>query len=113
MTTFTAERLAEYNGENGKPIYISVKGVVYDCTSGAGFYGPGKGYAVFAGREASRPLGKMKISAEEANAGWSNLTPEHLKTLDEWFAKFESKYPVVGKFEPDAEFEARGNCFEG
>lgn len=111
MKKFTAKDLAAFCGENGKPIYVSVKNKVYDCTSGAAFYGPGKAYSVFAGREASRCLGKMLISEEEANANWDDLTPEHMQTLNEWDAKFESKYPIVGTFEPDDEFFARQKLF--
>lgn len=111
MKKFTAKDLARFTGENGKPIYVSVKNKVYDCTGGAAFYGPGKAYAVFAGRECSRCLGKMLISDEEANANWDDLSPEHMQTLNEWEAKFGSKYPVVGTFEPDDEFFARQKRF--
>jgi membrane-associated progesterone receptor component len=111
MRKFTSNDLTRFRGENGGPIYVSVKNKVYDCTSGAAFYGPGKTYAVFAGREASRCLGKMLISDEEANANWDDLLPEHMQTLNEWDAKFESKYPIVGTFEPDEEFFARQKLF--
>ncbi|CAM44456.2 conserved hypothetical protein [Leishmania braziliensis MHOM/BR/75/M2904] len=107
VKSFTAQELAKFTGENGKPIYMSVKGKVYDCTSGAAFYGPGNSYAVFAGKEVSRCLGKMLISDEEANANWDDLAPEHMQSLDEWAAKFDSKYPVIGMFEPDEEYYVR------
>lgn len=110
--SFTAESLAEFNGEGDGPIYISVKGVVYDCTSGADFYGPGKPYAIFAGKEVSRSLAKMDISDVEANAGWNNLTPEHLETLQSWVNKYKEKYPVVGVFAPDPGFMDRAQRFE-
>lgn len=109
--TFTAEELEKFTGENEGPIYISVKCKVHDCSPGRNFYGPGGPYAVLAGKEASRSLGKMLINDAEANAGWENLSEEHLQTLDEWAAKFDSKYPVVGQFSPDAEFTARGQLF--
>ncbi|KPI89367.1 hypothetical protein ABL78_1493 [Leptomonas seymouri] len=111
MKKFTAKELANFKGENGGPIYVSVKNKVYDCTSGAAFYGPGKAYAVFAGLEVSRCLGKMLISDEEANANWDDLLPDHMQTLNEWADKFESKYPVIGTFEPDDEFYARQKMF--
>ncbi|CAG9584232.1 conserved hypothetical protein [Leishmania major strain Friedlin] len=107
MQSFTAAELAQFTGENGTPIYMSVKGKVYDCTDGAAFYGPGNSYAVFAGKEVSRCLGKMLISDEEANVNWDDLTPEHMQSLDEWAAKFDSKYPVIGTFVADEEYYAR------
>lgn len=110
--TFTAESLAEFNGENGRPIYISVKCVVYDVTKGADFYGPGKSYGVFAGKEVSRCLGKMEVNDKEANAGWRNLTEEHMTTLADWEGRYKAKYPVVGTFAPDPHFELRGVEFE-
>lgn len=110
--TFSADALAAMNGEDGRPIYLSVKGIVYDVTKGADFYGPGKGYGVFAGKEVSRCLGKMEVNDKEANAGWRNLSEEHVKTLNEWEARFVAKYPVVGKFEADPHFEMRGVAFD-
>lgn len=105
---FTADELIKFRGENGTPLYISVKGKVYDCTEAADFYGPGKPYAVFAGRDVTRCLAKMLISDEEANAGWQNLSYEHTETLNEWVTKYEEKYPVVGTFRPSVDFIERG-----
>lgn len=42
MSTITPDQLSRYNGLNGMPVYLSVKGQVYDVTSGAAFYGPGE-----------------------------------------------------------------------
>ena len=33
MKKFTEEELSRYNGESGKPIYLSCKGLVYDLSS--------------------------------------------------------------------------------
>lgn len=108
MLAFTAADLKPLNGSNGEPIYISVKGVVYDCSSAPQFYGPGAAYHVFAGKESTRSLAKMMISDEEANAGWDNLSPDTMEVLEEWITKFKCKYPVVGSFVPDADFAKRG-----
>jgi hypothetical protein len=44
---FTIEQLRAFNGKDGAPIYISLKGDVFDVTSAAAFYGPGAGeYAI-------------------------------------------------------------------
>lgn len=105
---FTAEDLAQYDGQNGGPIYLSVMGIVYDVTAGRDFYGVGSAYGCFAGKECSRCLAKMEINDKEANAGWANLNEEHAKTMLEWKAKYDSKYPIVGRFAPDAYYEQRG-----
>jgi hypothetical protein len=44
------------------PIYLSVRGRVYDVSSAENFYGPSGGYAQLSGREASRVLAKMDFS---------------------------------------------------
>lgn len=38
----SAEELSAANGQNGGPVYLAIKGVVYDVTEGANFYGPGR-----------------------------------------------------------------------
>ena len=39
---FTAEELSLYNGvEPAKPVYLALRGVVFDVTAGKDFYGPG------------------------------------------------------------------------
>ncbi|KEG14287.1 membrane-associated progesterone binding protein 2 [Trypanosoma grayi] len=109
---FDAAELLKYNGEGGAPIYISVMGIVYDCSSAADFYGPGASYHVFAGKDVSRCLAKMLIDDAEANADWHNLADEHRSTLDEWVTKYQSKYPVVGRLATDERFIKRGAAME-
>ena len=105
----TPEDLAAFDGTGAEgTIYISVRGVIYDVTAGKDFYGPGGGYHVFAGKDATRSLAKMQISDAEANCGWDNLNEEHKQTLGEWEAKYQQKYPVVGALIRDSHFIARG-----
>ncbi|CCW70083.1 unnamed protein product [Phytomonas sp. Hart1] len=111
-TTFTAEQLAHFNGEGDTPIYISLKGIIYDCSTGEIFYGENKPYHSFAGKEITRCLAKMLVSSTEANSGWSNLSEKHILTLNTWVEKYESKYPIVGTFQPDPDFESRGKKFD-
>ena len=40
---FTIDQLREFDGKNGKPIYISLKFEVFDVSSAAGYYGEGAG----------------------------------------------------------------------
>ncbi|GAX80923.1 hypothetical protein CEUSTIGMA_g8358.t1 [Chlamydomonas eustigma] len=94
---FTSEQLSSYNGEQGKPVYLAVRGVVYDVTDGTSFYGPGGAYSVFAGRECSRALAKMAVKVSECTDEITDLTEKQLQTLESWIKRFQNKYPVVGR----------------
>lgn len=97
-TEFTAEELIKYNGsDSSKPIYVAIKGRVFDVSSGKNFYGPGGSYAMFAGRDASRALAKMSKNEEEICASLDGLTEKEIGVLEDWEKKFEAKYPVVGR----------------
>lgn len=51
----TPAELARYDGTDPSlPIYLAVKGQIFDVSAGAHTYGPGGSYAVFAGHDASR-----------------------------------------------------------
>eukprot|EP01018_Ginkgo_biloba_P006730 Gb_40856 [translate_table: standard] len=95
---FTEEELRKYNGtDSSKPIYVAIKGRVFDVSSGKSFYGPGGSYAMFAGRDASRALGKMSKNEEDICASLDGLTEKEIGVLEDWEKKFEAKYPVVGR----------------
>lgn len=100
----TAEALANYDGSDPwKPIYLAVRGVVYDVSNGRDFYGPGGGYAVFAGKEVARALALMSTDPGDCNDNLEGLTEEQLKTLEDWDRRFQSKYGVAGKIVPPLE----------
>ena len=44
LRDFTLEQLREFDGLNNKPIYIALKGEVYDVSTARNFYGEGSGY---------------------------------------------------------------------
>lgn len=47
----TPEQLQAHDGSDpAKPLYVAVRGKVYDMSAGRAFYGPGGPYAVFAGK---------------------------------------------------------------
>ncbi|KAG8072725.1 hypothetical protein GUJ93_ZPchr0006g46148 [Zizania palustris] len=97
-TVLTAAQLRAYDGsDSSKPIYVSIRGKVYDVTSGRGFYGPGGDYAIFAGREASRALGKMSKDDADVSGDLSGLSDKELGVLADWETKFQAKYPIVAR----------------
>ncbi|KAG2500584.1 hypothetical protein HYH03_001352 [Edaphochlamys debaryana] len=95
---FTPEELLAFDGSDAdKPVYIAVKGVIYDVSQSREFYGKGGPYEAFAGRECSRALAIMKVDAAECNDNLADCTEKQLKTLEDWCNKFNSKYPIVGQ----------------
>lgn len=93
----TLDQLKQYDGTNpSNPIYIGVKGRIFDVTTGKSFYGPGGSYAMFAGKDASRALAKMSKNDEDVIGSLDGLTEKELGILDDWEKKFEAKYPIVG-----------------
>ncbi|KAG7398908.1 hypothetical protein PHYBOEH_010126 [Phytophthora boehmeriae] len=97
---FTPEELLPFNGEDGQSIYIAVLDEVYDVSRKRDFYGPGEGYHLFAGRDASRALAKMSFEQEDLDSeDLSDLSFMDKETLQDWVTKFSvyNSYPNVGR----------------
>ncbi|KAJ4349774.1 Dihydrodipicolinate synthase [Didymosphaeria variabile] len=112
--TFTPPDLYPYNGLNGMPVYLSVRGRVFDVTSGRNFYGPGGPYANFAGRDASRGLAHGSFDEDMLTKDLDgplddlkDLNEEHWEALRGWEERFSEKYLVVGKLVPVGSEEAQ------
>lgn len=102
--TFTPPELLPYNGLNGMPVYLAVRGRVFDVTAGKNFYGPGGPYANFAGRDASRGLAcgsfDEDMLTEDLDGPLDPLTDlddEKMEAMRGWEERFLEKYLVVGK----------------
>lgn len=94
----TPQQLSQYNGTDAsKPLYVAVKGRIFDVTNGKSFYGPGGPYAMFAGKDASRALAKMSKNDEDVTPSLDGLSDKEIGVLNDWEKKFEAKYPVVGR----------------
>ena len=95
---FTIEELKQYNGKNGMPILVALKGKVYDVTSAFAYYGPSGSYACLAGREASRAVAKLNFDEKElCNDKLDDLKPRERQSLEKWVEKFKSRnYQIVG-----------------
>ncbi|KFH44709.1 steroid-binding protein-like protein [Hapsidospora chrysogenum ATCC 11550] len=89
------EALARANGADGEKCYVAIKGKVYDVT-GNKAYQPGGSYHVFAGKDASRALGKTSTKAEDVSPEWRDLDDKEKQTLQDWITFFSKRYNVVG-----------------
>jgi predicted heme/steroid binding protein len=95
--SFTAQELQKFDGKNpDMPVYVAVKGTVFDVTSNRDMYVPGKGYSVFAGKDASKALGKSSLDLKDCVSDYSDLNAEEMATLDKWHSFYAKKYPIVG-----------------
>ncbi|KAJ3126517.1 hypothetical protein HK098_007417 [Nowakowskiella sp. JEL0407] len=78
---FTPEELAKFDGtDDSKPVYLAIKGVVYDVTSARSMYSATGGYHCFAGKDASRALGKSSLKIEDCTPDYSDFNDEEV-----WF----------------------------
>lgn len=102
---FTLEELKAFDGSDAsKPVYVAIKGTIFDVTRKRETYGPGGSYAVFAGKDGSRGLGLSSLKPEDAVPDWSTLEEKDRKTLNDWHAFFTQRYNIVGRVSdlPDA-----------
>uniref|UniRef100_A0A803Y8D5 Cytochrome b5 heme-binding domain-containing protein n=1 Tax=Meleagris gallopavo TaxID=9103 RepID=A0A803Y8D5_MELGA len=83
--------------QEGQPIYLAVKGVVFDVTSGKEFYGKGAPYNALVGKDSTRGVAKMSLDPADLTHDITGLTEEELKSLDDIFNNvYKAKYPIVG-----------------
>lgn len=87
--------LARYKGEHGMRVALGVCGRVYDVTElGGKFYGPGKSYSMFAGRDATRALAMGVTSEADINGDVDDLED---RIVQEQCSFYDHKYgPPVG-----------------
>lgn len=93
----TEEELRAYDGSDPtKPLLMAIKGHIYDVSPSRLFYGPGGAYALFAGRDASRALGRMSFDPNDLTGNIEGLDSSELEVLQDWEYKFQEKYAKVG-----------------
>eukprot|EP00045_Choanoeca_perplexa_P004804 m.40731 g.40731 ORF g.40731 m.40731 type:complete len:410 (+) comp12776_c0_seq1:222-1451(+) len=100
---FSPEELAQLDGSEGKPIYLSVAGRVYDVSSNRKTYGPKGTYHSLAAKDASRALALGCMSKRCLVSSLEGLTEKQLKELDRWVDFFDKhdKYHCVGRLQAD------------
>lgn len=99
------------------PVYLAVRGKIFDVTSGRNFYGPGGPYANFAGRDASRGLAcgsfERDMLTEDLHGPLDRLEDlgtDEMDALRGWEDRFNEKYLVVGKLVPVGHAEAEADA---
>ncbi len=110
--TYTPRTLLPFDGRDGRPVFLAVRGRVFDVSAGRNFYGPGGPYENFAGRDASRGLASHSFDEEMLTKDLDgpldpldDLTPDQLDAVQGWEERFDSKYLVVGRLVSAADYE--------
>ncbi|KAG6883453.1 hypothetical protein C0993_006067 [Termitomyces sp. T159_Od127] len=86
---YTTEELKKYDGSTpGQPIYVAIKGTIFDVSHKADIYGPGRSYSIFAGKDGSKGLGMSSLDPQNAVADYSGLSEADRKVLDDWHTFF-------------------------
>eukprot|EP00835_Amoeboradix_gromovi_P006081 NODE_655_length_5500_cov_0.608776.p3 type:complete len:241 gc:universal NODE_655_length_5500_cov_0.608776:164-886(+) len=98
LRNFTLSELAEYDGSDGKEIYLAVNGKVYNVTSKPTAYGPNGGYKAFAAKDATRAYGTGCFKGDELTHDTRGLTKEQLASVDHWdsFYSMHKEYEFLG-----------------
>ncbi|KAF9227170.1 cytochrome b5 [Gyrodon lividus] len=108
---FTLKELAQYDGsDESKPIYVSIKGDVFDVTRKRDVYGKGGSYNTFSGKDGSKGLGKSSLKVEDAIADYSTLPENEMKVLDDWHTFFSKRYNIVGRVTDMPEAVSKNRC---
>jgi len=102
------------NGVDEERIWISIVGEVYDVTEGTDFYGPGQGYASFAGKDASVAFCTGKFTPEEAQKGPEVLQESELPGLLDWinFYRNHQVYKFIGRLIDPRYYSEEGEPME-
>ncbi|KAG4089840.1 cytochrome b5 [Neocallimastix lanati (nom. inval.)] len=94
---FTQEELSQYDtSDENKPVYVAVKGIVYDVSSRKDLYVKGQRNHIFAGKDFSRALAKTSLELEDVSPYYEDLSEEEINMLNRWEKFYQKKYPVVG-----------------
>ena len=99
-----ASDLREFDGSNGRKIYVGADGLVFDVTKARDLYGSGGTYAAFAGRDASRMLARGVLATND-DEDRAPLSLTQRAALKAWVAALQSKYEVVGALETRLDLE--------
>ncbi|KAF8803744.1 cytochrome b5 [Phlegmacium glaucopus] len=94
---FSERQLTQYNGQDGRPLYLAIDGDVYDVSKGAA-YQPGGSYHHFVGTDAARAFGTGCFQTHRTH-DTRGLTEKELSGLAHWkkFYAEHKDYVKVGR----------------
>ncbi|KAK1894094.1 Neudesin [Dissostichus eleginoides] len=80
-----------------QPIYMAIKGVVFDVTKGKEFYGRDAPYNALVGKDCTRAVAKMSLDPADLTSDTTGLSEDQLESLESVFeGTYKTKYPIVG-----------------
>jgi len=103
---FSQAELKPFDGRASKTatIYIAIIGNVYDVTAGRKFYGPGREYSHFAGRDATKAFATGDSSPEGLTDSVEGMEMDELQSIAGWksfydeHAEYTFKGVVEGRY---------------
>lgn len=105
LPMYSRVQLSMCDGRDNGPMYVGIKGYIFDVTGNAKQYGPGKTYNVLVGRDATRLFGfnKLKLPEQSDDSGltsttwyYGDLDEKQMGLVDKWVAFFKKRYRIVG-----------------
>jgi len=104
---FTAAELSEYDGASDpNKLALAIMGEVFDVSKGAKYYGPGKGYHFFCGKDGTRAFVTGEFNKEGLIPDVNGLTGEQMLGIEDWLKFYRKDYQIMGKvighyYDPD------------
>ncbi|XRB01239.1 cytochrome b5 heme-binding domain-containing protein [Pycnococcus provasolii] len=105
--TVSRAELARHDGKDGRPIWLSVGGEVFDVSDGAKHYGPGGGYSFFAATDGTRAYITGEFE-KEINDNIDDFTDEQCLGVVDWAKFYHETYKFVGVLAGGAFFDNSG-----
>ncbi|TIA94460.1 hypothetical protein E3P81_00049 [Wallemia ichthyophaga] len=101
--SFSVDQLADFNGRNGKDIYLAVNGLVFDVSSNPRIYGPGGMYHAAVAKDAARAF-VTNCFKDQPTHDLRGLTEKELSQVKGWQSFFDNhpKYMLIGTVDTPA-----------
>lgn len=99
----TPEELASCDGlhDPDAPLWLAIKGRVYDVSAGRSFYGPGQRYHSFLGKDATRSFCTGCLEPACLISALAGVPERQQKEADRWVEYYEhhDRYTFVGRLQ--------------